>query len=116
MKNEQSNLYSQLNSNPETMLLTEKTHSNLIANRENYTSVSEKEIMVALGFIISLLLLSGWQLYRSFNISPAKASTSQIEVEFNSGEALVEKLAKQERNEQIIKFQSIQNAISHGKF
>lgn len=121
MKNEQSNSYSQLefshyyqlNNDPETMLLMKKTRFNSTVNRKDCTSVSEQEIMVALGFIISLLLLSSWQLYRSFDISPKKAMS-------NSEQALVKKIAKQEleqeRNKPIIELQFIQNIISHGKF
>lgn len=75
MKNSLSDLLSklefghhyQLNSFPTSALTKKKENSRLPTDKLSYTP--EQGIMFALGFIATLLLLSGMQLYRSVNLN-----------------------------------------------
>ena len=121
MNQEQSNLDYQLkfyhgdrlNSNYKNSSVIEKAYSNSIINRKDCNNISEKEIVVGLGFIILLLFLNSWQLYRSFNIGSIKQASK-------SEKTFIEKTVKPElepkANYQKIELLTIQNMISNSNF
>lgn len=102
-----------LNSNLETVSAIEKAYSNSTAKRKDYYNVSEKEIIVGLGFIISLLLFNGWQLYSSFSVSSVERTSKPKKV-------FIKKTAtskiESEQNQQKIELLAIQNIIYCSSF
>lgn len=67
--------YYQLNSVPETMLLTEAEHSIISNKASNQSKTSERAVIFGLGIISTLLFLSGIQLQRSVNIAPSRINS-----------------------------------------
>jgi hypothetical protein len=115
------NHYSQLNASAESMLAIEKEHFHSSTSSPTDTYTSEKGIMVALGFIATLLLCSGIQLYRSMNVNPVRVKGTKSNRAFTlKSRNLKKKIHLSEFNNfakpQEIETSAIQNSISHGKF
>ena len=112
--------YDRFNGIPETALPIDRKNFQTQADNVTSASTSETGIMVALGFIATLLLLSGMQLYRSVNLNPAKANNSN----FGRTSAFNAESFSQSRSQklksftdlQITEMSTIQNDISQGKF
>ena len=134
MKNNNSNIFSelefghhyQLNSSSETVSPIDRRDVSSPATIATGTHISEKSIMAALGFIATLLLFSGMQLYRSLNLNPASGKITKSNLtfisktkDFNTRNLKQEMHLKEfdnfidlRKNE----ISTIQNAISQGKF
>ena len=88
------------------------------------THTSETGVMLALGFIASLILFSGMQLYRCVNLNLASTATTQSERTFIINSKDVNNNLNQETNlneanttaRQKIEMSAIQNSISLGGF
>ena len=65
--------YYQINSIPETMFLIEKEWLETTANKTKNPQSSVKGVMFALGVIITLIIGSTWQLYRSLKATPVNS-------------------------------------------
>ena len=124
----ESTAYYRLNSIPTTWSSIEAECFDLPKNTTNNTQTSETGIIVALGFIATLLFFSGIQLYSSVNISPAKLSFSQrvqlstVATKQYFLSRFNRKLNKTQSHKPInfsneeIEILKLQNAISKGKF
>ena len=76
--------YYQLNSIPETMLLSEIEDSVTSAKATAKPKNSERNVIFGLGIISILLLISGLQLQRSVNRIPATTKTIQTNRELDA--------------------------------
>lgn len=106
--------YYQLNSIPETMLLTEAEHSMLSDKVSNESKNSERAVIFGLGIISTLLFLSGIQLQRSVNIVPSRIEHSPSVRRFNQVTNTSWKLNQQQNHK--LKTFAHKNSISQGKF
>lgn len=111
--------YYQLNSFPETIVSKEKEHSRSSTSTITPTHTSEKGIVVALGFITTLLILSGMQLYRSVHPVKVKTTKSNRVLISNTKNLTTETFAEKsdrQQNYKITEIWGIQNEVSYGKF
>ena len=119
--------YARLHSTSEAALPSENKSSNLTTSAAVNTRASEKGIIFALGFIVTLLFFSGLQLYRCVNPNPIRAKTITLprtlvtpdrafasRTNNSTTEIPTEKFNRFVSSR--IETRSIQNAISHGKF
>lgn len=106
--------YYQLNSIPETVLLTEAEHSMLSEKVSNESKTSERAVIFGLGIISTLLFLSGIQLQRSVNIVPSSIKHSPSVRRFNQVSNTPPRLSQQQNH----KLETLvhKNSISQGKF
>ena len=134
MKNNNSNIFSelefshhyQLNSSSETVSPIDKKDVSSQATTATHTHTSEKSIIAALGFIATLLLFSGMQLYRSLNLNPAsdKIRGSNLTFISNTKDFDTHNLKEEIHLKEFDNFidlqknemSTIQNVISQGKF
>lgn len=107
--------YYQLNSVPETMLLTEAEHSILSDKASNESKTSERAVIFGLGIISTILFLSGIQLQRSVNIVPSRIEHSPSVHRFNQVLNISSKELSHQQNHKL-KTLAHKNLISQGKF
>lgn len=126
MTSDRSDLFSKLefghnyqfNNSSETVLPIDRKDVSSQTTIATHTETSETGIIVALGFIATLLLFSGMQLYRSVNLNPAstKAPRFNRTFVFNTNNfnynSLDEEIHFKRKTEMLI----IKNTISQGKF
>jgi hypothetical protein len=107
--------YYQLNSVPETMLLTEAEHSILSDKINHESKTAERAVILGLGIISTLLFLSGIQLQRSVNIVPSRIENSPTVRKFKKVLNTSPKGLSQQQNH---KLESLahKNSISQGRF
>ena len=91
----------------ETMFLTEAEAECLAApadrKKNTHTQSSEKEIIFALGFICTLVVLSVFQLYRSVEVTPANPKIANLrELSASNTEKIIKRSSRKE-NEAIQK-------------
>ena len=107
--------YYQLNSIPETMLLTEAEHSITSNKASNESKTSERAVIFGLGMISTLLFLSGIQLQRSVNIVPSRIQHSPSVRRYNQVLNTSPKKLNRQQNYKLKTF-AHKNSISQGKF
>lgn len=109
----------QLNSSSETVVSQEREHSHSSTSTIAPIHISEKGIMVALGFITTLLFFSGMQLYRCVHPAKVKTTKSQRVFTLNTKNLTTETFAKKldrQQNYKVTEIWGIQNEVSYGKF